>query len=202
MSHWFRMEIAISTGWLGSMPPWAAGAAAIPLPVGIALFRRQWVFAAAVAAVGFAAGSFGGWIGTAVAIPALLLLAILSPASGVGSLALAVCVSLALSMLYAVEFRFPDVYAKSGLPSLVGSFGNPPAKKAPAWVDEVWHRNTAPGYRTFTSVDGRTITAKIEVVSNQQVTLVREDGQRFTVPIERFSPADQEAIRRHDGNRR
>ena len=50
--------------------------------------------------------------------------------------------------------------------------------------------------RTYTSSDGTAIKAEILKVEADTVTLRREDGKTFTVPVTRFSQADQATIRK------
>lgn len=50
--------------------------------------------------------------------------------------------------------------------------------------------------RTFTDMQGRTITAELISVQNDQVTIRRTDGQTFTLGIATFGEADQKLI--HD----
>lgn len=50
-------------------------------------------------------------------------------------------------------------------------------------------------YRQLTDNRGRTITAHVLQVENDQVTLLRTDGRRFTVAIDTFSGTDQAYIR-------
>ncbi|MEM1294177.1 MAG: hypothetical protein AAGH89_02360 [Verrucomicrobiota bacterium] len=45
--------------------------------------------------------------------------------------------------------------------------------------------------REFTSTDGAKILAEVEFVSDGKVSLQRNDGRSFTVPVTRFSPEDQ-----------
>lgn len=46
-------------------------------------------------------------------------------------------------------------------------------------------------FREFVSQKGQKIKARVESLQNGQVTIVREDGQRFTFPVAVLSPADQ-----------
>lgn len=48
---------------------------------------------------------------------------------------------------------------------------------------------------TYQDAQGRSIRADILELNGDQVTLIREDGQRFTTPIALFSTADQTRIR-------
>src|SRR5690606_24178252 len=50
--------------------------------------------------------------------------------------------------------------------------------------------------RTFTDATGRTLEAEIvEYSGGDSVTIRRDDGQQFTLPLDRLSTADQEYIR-------
>lgn len=54
----------------------------------------------------------------------------------------------------------------------------------------------APDLRTFTSAEGETIEARItKLDGDDRVHLVRADGRRFTVSLERFSKKDREFLR-------
>lgn len=48
--------------------------------------------------------------------------------------------------------------------------------------------------RSFSSNDGRTIEATLEKIQGDQVTLLRDDGQSFTFPIQFLSAKDQEFV--------
>ena len=49
-------------------------------------------------------------------------------------------------------------------------------------------------YRTFKSSKGVEIRARLVGVQNGQVTIIKEDGTPFTVPVTAFSPEDQKFI--------
>lgn len=51
------------------------------------------------------------------------------------------------------------------------------------------------GYRTFTDTRGRAVQARVLQIEGDQVTIQRRDGKQFTLPIARFSKADQEVLR-------
>lgn len=53
----------------------------------------------------------------------------------------------------------------------------------------------AEDFRTFTDVKGRSIKAKLVGVANGQVTIQREDGQQFPLPLELLSAADQAYVK-------
>jgi len=46
-------------------------------------------------------------------------------------------------------------------------------------------------FRTFTSIEGLKIVAKVILVDGDQVTIERKDMKRFTIPVERLSEPDQ-----------
>lgn len=49
----------------------------------------------------------------------------------------------------------------------------------------------------FTDTKGRTIKARLVSVANGQVTIQREDGQQFPIPLATLSAADQDFIKQH-----
>ncbi|MEO0795369.1 MAG: C39 family peptidase [Verrucomicrobiota bacterium] len=50
--------------------------------------------------------------------------------------------------------------------------------------------------RTFTDASGRTMEAEIvEYTGGDKVTILRDDGKQFTIPLNRLSDADQEFVR-------
>jgi hypothetical protein len=49
----------------------------------------------------------------------------------------------------------------------------------------------ADDFRVFTSAQGVAIKAKLVGIANGQVTIVREDGRQFTLPVTALSAADQ-----------
>ena len=51
-------------------------------------------------------------------------------------------------------------------------------------------------WREFTNTQGAKIRAKLVGSANGQVTIVREDGQQFTLPLTAFSAADQEYVKK------
>lgn len=170
---------------LSAIPGWGIGAICSVIPFLVAALRRQWLLAVLVVAICILAGIAGGWAPAAWATLILFLFVLVSPTSGTGSAALLVIVAMAGVMLYAVELRLPEVYSKTGLPSLIGFVGNPaddPSVPGSAW-------------RVFTSPDGRKMTAKVENVEGDQVTIERKDGQRFKTRLYRFSEEDQEYLR-------
>lgn len=57
---------------------------------------------------------------------------------------------------------------------------------------------TAEEFRTFTSVLGRTIEAKVLRVENDVVTLERRDGRQFALEFKEFSDEDVEWLRNRD----
>lgn len=56
-------------------------------------------------------------------------------------------------------------------------------------------RAHAQEFRSFTDVKGRSIKAKLIGVANGQVTIQREDGQQFPLPLNLLSAADQEYVK-------
>jgi hypothetical protein len=171
---------------LSEIPDWGIGAICSVIPFLVAALRRQWFLAVLVVAVCILAGIAGGWAPAAWSTLILFLFVLVSPSSGTGSVALLVIVAITGVMLYAVELRLPEVYAKTGLPSLTGLIGSP-AGDSPDELEGSW--------RVFTSPDGRKMTARVETVEGDQVTIERKDGQRFTTRLYRFSEKDQEYLR-------
>jgi hypothetical protein len=53
----------------------------------------------------------------------------------------------------------------------------------------------ASDFRVFKNSQGTEIRARLLDVSDGQATIVKEDGVRFTVPVDMFSPEDQQFIR-------
>lgn len=51
-------------------------------------------------------------------------------------------------------------------------------------------------FQSLTDNEGRRISAKVISADEVTVTIVRDDGQRFTIPITQLSQADQDAIRK------
>ena len=51
--------------------------------------------------------------------------------------------------------------------------------------------------RVFTDAKGRTIKARLVGVANGQVTIQREDGQQFPIPLATLSAADQEYVKQN-----
>jgi hypothetical protein len=51
--------------------------------------------------------------------------------------------------------------------------------------------------RTFTNQSGVTLRAKLVAVVGDQVTIMREDGRQFTLPIATLSTADQDYVRQN-----
>ncbi|MDF1860212.1 MAG: hypothetical protein P1U87_08355 [Verrucomicrobiales bacterium] len=180
------MPLTENISMLSAIPGWGIGAICSVIPFLVAALRRQWLLAVLVVAICILAGIAGGWAPAAWSTLILFLFVLVSPTSGTGSAALLVIVAMAGVMLYAVELRLPEVYSKTGLPSLIGLVGNP--------TDD---SSVPPGssWRVFTSPDGRKMTAKVEKVEGDQVTIERKDGQRFTTRLYRFSEEDQEHLR-------
>ncbi|MES2474636.1 MAG: hypothetical protein V4640_02565 [Verrucomicrobiota bacterium] len=56
---------------------------------------------------------------------------------------------------------------------------------------------TAEEMRVFHSTDGKALTASFQGVSHDQVTLKREDGKVFELPLDRLSAEDQSYIKEH-----
>ncbi|MCB9921722.1 MAG: DUF1592 domain-containing protein [Planctomycetaceae bacterium] len=52
-----------------------------------------------------------------------------------------------------------------------------------------------PEWHVFTDTHGRNLRAKVLAVADANVTVEREDGRQFTVPVNRFSAADQAFVR-------
>ena len=94
---------------------------------------------------------------------------------------------------------------KQANPNFVNSAGLP----ASPFQTENWEGGTGeleqPGdhrqpsgpaaYRDFTNRTGKTIRAKVEQVSDGKVSIVREDGKSFTVPVASLSEVDQEYLK-------
>ncbi len=57
---------------------------------------------------------------------------------------------------------------------------------SPAYADD---------FRVFTSAQGVAIKAKLVGIANGQVTIVREDGRQFTLPVTALSAADQDFLK-------
>ena len=53
--------------------------------------------------------------------------------------------------------------------------------------------------RTWTSSDGRTLEARYLEMVGTKVRIENASGKQFTVPLTRFSPADQEYARQAHG---
>lgn len=171
-----------------STQPWLIGLVCSVIPSLVSLFRKQWSLALATVLACIALAYFTGWAATAWTALALLFFAILSPSGATGAVCLGAIVGLVALIAFGFEHRFPDHYAKLGWPSLVDRFGS--------LEPNVQVGGSA--YRKFTSPDGRTIEARIESVTGNEVTIVRRDGERFTTSIHRFSEPDQQAIRQFE----
>lgn len=55
----------------------------------------------------------------------------------------------------------------------------------------------AQDFRVFTNAQGSTIKARFVSAAGAMVTIMREDGQQFTLPVVTLSPADQQYIQQH-----
>lgn len=59
-----------------------------------------------------------------------------------------------------------------------------------------WVASAVAEERTFTSADGRTISASLISATETQVTIKRADGREFTLDLVKLIEADQEAIKK------